>query len=393
MSVHFNGSTTSRSTTQTIAEAITPKRLSQRMWEAGRPFELALLTPLLAMVLIAVLDILTPHLQIYRLLGAGPALASAMWPVAGTLLIGLLALMTDAALSSSVNHDLTQMQGYFTLIAITIITSAAAYGSRIRQQRERTLTEVRAVAETVQRVLLRPIPHHLGEVDIRVLYQAAAAHARIGGDFYEVLQTSHGVRMIIGDVRGKGLPAVEVASVMLAAFRVQVHEAPDMPYLAGRLEISMNQYAEAFPSDEALERFVTVLLVEIPTGEPIARLVNCGHPPPLLLHGTQVREVKPSAPSPPVNMADLIGDDYQVDTIPFTVGDRLLLYTDGVSETRDHSGTFYPLTQRIRRWVCAPPCQLLDSLRKDLLAYVAGTRDDDVAALVAHRVAQADHGP
>nr|WTB28874.1 serine/threonine-protein phosphatase [Streptomyces sp. NBC_00830] len=380
-----------RMTIRSLRQAITPERLLQQMPEMGRPFELVLLTPLLVIALATVADVLTPRLQFNRLLGAAPALAAAMWPVAGTLAIGLLALITAIGLAAA-NHDLGQTPGLFTLLAITAITLAATYTSRVRQHRERTLDEVRAVAETAQRVLLRPLPQHLGYVDFELLYQAAAAHARIGGDFYEVVQTPYGVRLIIGDVRGMGLPAVEAASVVLSSFRVNVRDAPDLPDLAARLETSMNQHCEDLASDDAMERFITVLLVEIPAGEPIARLVNCGHPAPLLLHDGEVREVEPSAPSPPVNMAALLGAHYQVDAVPFTVGDRLLLYTDGVSESRDLTGTFYPLIQRVRRWSSAAPRQLLDQLHHDLRAYVAGTRDDDLAALVAHRVAPGDWG-
>ncbi len=371
---------------RSLRRVITPKRLSRRIRKEPRPFGPALLAPLLVIVPVTVVDVLTPHLQFNRLFGAAPALAAAMFTVTGTLGIGLLALTADIVLAAVANHDLGQTPGYFTLLAITAITLAAAYGSRVRQHREHTLAEVRAVAETVQRVLLRPVPPRLGQVDIEVLYQAVAAHARIGGDFYEALQTPHGVRLIIGDVRGKGLPAVEVASVMLSSFRASVHDAPDLPSLAARLEAGMNHYGKDVPSDEALERFVTILLVEIPADEPVARLVNCGHPPPLLLHDGKVREVEPSAPSPPINMAALLGDHYQVDTIPFATGDRLLLYTDGVSETRDSTGRFYPLTHRVRQWASAPPRQLLDHLHQDLRAYVSGTRDDDLAALAAHRV-------
>jgi hypothetical protein len=183
---------------------------------------------------------------------------------------------------------------------------------------------------------------------------------------------------------------------MLSSFRVHVHGAPDLPSLARQLETAMGQYCGNVPDEaEALERFITIVFVEIPAEEPIARLVNCGHPPPLLLHGGEVREVEPSAPSPPMNMAALLGDHYQVDAVPFTVGDRLLLYTDGVSETRDGAGTFYPLTQRVRRWAFAPPRQLLDDLHQDLRAYIYGRRDDDLAALVAQRVTPAgqEHKP
>ncbi|MGW2074251.1 hypothetical protein ACWCPK_38435 [Streptomyces sp. NPDC001953] len=89
------------------------------------------------------------------------------------------------------------------------------------------------MAETAQRVLLRPLPRHLEDIDVEVLYQAAAAQARIGGDFYEAMQTPHGVRLIIGDVRGKGLPAVEVASAILSTFRVLRMSAPDLHRTCG----------------------------------------------------------------------------------------------------------------------------------------------------------------
>ncbi|WP_240676926.1 PP2C family protein-serine/threonine phosphatase [Actinacidiphila soli] len=365
---------------------IAPKRFSRRMPEAARRFEPALLTPLLVIVLATVAAVLNPHLEFYRFFGVPPALAAAMFSVAGTVGIGLLAMAASFGLAAA-DHGLGQTPSNFTLLVVGGVTVAAAYASRMRQHREFTLAEVRAVAETAQRVLLRPVPHRLGPVDVEVLYQAAAAQARIGGDFYEARQTPHGVRLIIGDVRGKGLPAVEAASVMLSSFRVHVRDAPDLPDLARRLETDMTYYCEDDPGDDALERFITTLIIEIPAEEPVARLVNCGHPPPLLLHGGEVREVEPSAPSPPVNMAALLGDHYQVDTIAFATGDRLLLYTDGVSETRDGAGTFYPLTQRVRRWACAPPRELLDHLHQDLRAYVVGVRDDDLAALAAQRVA------
>ncbi|MEV6057751.1 PP2C family protein-serine/threonine phosphatase [Streptomyces sp. NPDC052107] len=390
MGAQVKGSTASRVTAiRSLRQVIALKRPSWRMWGEDRPFSPALLTPLLVIVLASVAALFTPHLEFYRLLGAAPALAAAMFSVAGTLSIGLLTLIAGFVISAA-DHTLERTPGIFTLITVAAVTLAAAYASQVRQHRERTLAEVRSVAETAQRVLLRPVPHHLGHIDVEVLYQAAAAQARIGGDFYEAQQTSHGVRLIIGDVRGKGLPAVEAASVVLSSFRVFVEDAPHLPDLAHRLETSISRYGEDVATDDALERFVTVLLVEIPAGEPIARLVNCGHPPPLLLHGGEVCEVEPSAPSPPLNMAALLGEHYQVDTIPFGTGDRLLLYTDGVSETRDGIGTFYPLAQRVRRWVLASPRQLLDHLHQDLRAYVHGTRDDDLAALVAHRVTPCD---
>ncbi|MEU6278495.1 hypothetical protein ABZ871_39830 [Streptomyces populi] len=50
-------------------------------------------------------------------------------------------------------------------------------------------------------------------------YLAAAAEARIGGYQHEAIRTPHGVRLLIGDVRGKGLLAIPAAATLLSAFR------------------------------------------------------------------------------------------------------------------------------------------------------------------------------
>ncbi|MFD0508855.1 PP2C family protein-serine/threonine phosphatase [Streptomyces chiangmaiensis] len=149
-----------------------------------------------------------------------------------------------------------------------------------RTRRERTLATVRSVAETAQRVLLRPVPHRLGRVCVETLYLSAAAEARIGGDLYEAVPTVHGVRLLIGDVRGKGLIAVETAATMLGAFREAAHDEADLSRVAHRVEISMSRRAVELPGDEMAERFVTAVFAEIPDHEEVVRIVNCGHPRP-----------------------------------------------------------------------------------------------------------------
>ncbi len=255
-----------------------------------------------------------------------------------------------------------------------------------RMRRERTLATVRSVAETAQRVLLRPVPRRLGQVSVETLYLSAAAEARIGGDLYEAVPTAFGVRLLVGDVRGKGLVAVETAATMLGAFREAAHDEPDLRGVARRMERSMSRHAAQLPGGEAAERFVTAVFAEIPEHEPVVRIVNCGHPPPLIIKEGGVAELHASDPSPPINLGVLIGDGYQLDVEPFRPGDQLLLYTDGVTETRDADGVFYPLADRVAPWVGLAPRELLDRLHEDLLAYSGGHLDDDIAALAAYRL-------
>jgi serine phosphatase RsbU (regulator of sigma subunit) len=131
------------------------------------------------------------------------------------------------------------------------------------------------------------------------------------------------------------------------------------------------------------ERFVTAVFAEIVTPARVVRIVNCGHPPPLLISGAEVTELETRQSSPPLNLGVLVGEPYHSDEHPFRPGDQLLLYTDGVSETRDRDGVFYPLVERVRSWGLLPPRELLDRLHHDLLAYSGNRLHDDTAALVA----------
>ena len=62
----------------------------------------------------------------------------------------------------------------------------------------------------------------------RARYRSAAREASVGGDLYEIMPTSHGIRVTIGDVRGKGLDAILLARYVLSAFRRSAVAVPAM---------------------------------------------------------------------------------------------------------------------------------------------------------------------
>ncbi|WP_307709823.1 PP2C family protein-serine/threonine phosphatase [Streptomyces sp. V1I6] len=356
------------------------------MIESGRPRlrrrpgpgRLVRLSPVILTVVIASLAYATPReLAFSRLLPAAPALAAAMWPVLPTVLLGTVCLLLMIGLSL-VFPDLGT---WWTAAGIVAVTVAAAYGSHVRLQRERTLFQVRLVADAAQQVVLSPMPRRFGSIEVESLYLAAAAEARIGGDFYEVVDTPYGVRLLIGDVRGKGLPAVGAAAAIVNAFREAAYRETDMVGVARRLDASSTRYNAAFPPEGPMERFATALLVEIPHEGRRIDVLNCGHPPPLLLNRGKLRVLEPATPSPLLSLAELIGDQYNVDTFDFAPDDLLLVYTDGITEARARDGEFFPLSAWMRRQPPTPPRQLLTALHRDLLRYTKGSLDDDIAAL------------
>ncbi|MEU5216724.1 PP2C family protein-serine/threonine phosphatase [Streptomyces sp. NPDC020807] len=341
--------------------------------------------PFVVIAVATVADVVTPDAERFdRFLVAAPALAAVTWSVRGTIAIGSLAVAVRALLSLPRSEPLVPVL-LSSEVVIVLVTVAAAWVSRVRARYEQDLREVTAVAEVVQRVVLRPLPPRLGRFGLHLLYVAAAAKARIGGDFYEAVKVPGAVRIMLGDVQGKGLGAVETASVLLGHFRARAAGSPDLPALADSLDEGLVGYGGWDPESDAAERFATVVLVEFPDDRDVALLLSCGHPAPLVQHGTEVAAVDFADPSLPVNLAGLAESRHHVEEIPFGPGDRLLLFTDGVSETRDRAGTFYPLETRMRGWVREPAADLPGILHRDLAAYGADGLDDDVAALLVVR--------
>ncbi|MEV5151356.1 PP2C family protein-serine/threonine phosphatase [Streptomyces werraensis] len=316
------------------------------------------------------------------LLATGPALAAATSRPRGVLGVGALAIALGASIAY--RHDMALPHLAVVLAALVTVTLAGTLASALRARRERVLAAVRSVAETAQHALLQPVPETVGPFQVAVRYSAAAAEARIGGDLYALVPTPHGVRMIVGDVRGKGLPAVGTAALVLGVFREAAYDEPELLDVVGRIERSL---ARNLGGDD----FVTAVVASCP--EP-GRLetVNCGHAPPLLIRGTEVTAVEPVHPAPPLGLRALSEDTPRLQVVPFDDGDQLLLYTDGVTEARDAGRAFYPLADGLTRSLRDGPDRTLAALHQDLLDHVGGRLHDDAALLLLRRPAAAQAG-
>jgi serine phosphatase RsbU (regulator of sigma subunit) len=110
-------------------------------------------------------------------------------------------------------------------------------------------------------------------------------------------------------------------------------------------------------------------------------MVNCGHPPPLLLRDDKVRTQEVNEPALPLGLGVPSESEYEVETFGFEPGDLLLLYTDGVIEARDRTGTFYPLADRVASWNGAGPDALVQYLHDDLLRHTGGSLGGDAAMI------------
>ncbi|WP_078946743.1 PP2C family protein-serine/threonine phosphatase [Streptomyces sp. NRRL B-3648] len=336
--------------------------------------------PVLVVAVVVLVDVAGGAGMVWLpLLAAGPALAATTNGPLGVLGAGLLAAATGTALGTM--HGTAPRDLAAVLCALLAVTAASGLASVLRGRRERVLAAVRSVAEAAQQALLQPVPETVGPYRVAVRYSAAAAEARIGGDLYALVPTPYGIRLIVGDVRGKGLPAVGTAALVLGVFREAAHDEPDLLAVVGRIERSLAR--NLGPDD-----FVTAVVAGCPASGHL-EVVNCGHAPPLLISASgEVEALEADRPAPPLGLRALSGQAPRLQRLPFEVGGQLLLYTDGVTEARDHTRTFYPLADGVARHVGDEPARTLTALHDELLAHVGGRLHDDAALLLLRKEAR-----
>ncbi|MEV5343148.1 PP2C family protein-serine/threonine phosphatase [Streptomyces sp. NPDC052676] len=346
------------------------------------------MVPLGLIAIVTVGDILAPpEVHLGPFLAAAPAVTASFAGPRTTACVGALAVLAQAVVAI-VRTSLTDLNHSLQITALIMISVCVTFFAYLRERHEKQLTQLRAVAEAAQQVVLRPLPRRIGPLRIASVYMAAEAEAQIGGDLFAAVRTAHGTRFIVGDVRGKGLEAVGDAALLLGAFRAAAHRQADLPSLVASLEGTVSSNlddpraavsATAAPS----EGFITAAVLDIPDTTSVLHLINCGHPPPLLLHEGLVTALEVCEPAPPLGLTEFAGSPFAAQSFPFRPGDTLLLYTDGVIEARDDSGAFYPLAQRMAALGTGGPQRLLRRLREDLLSHTLGGHLGDDAAMVA----------
>ncbi|MFG2637858.1 PP2C family protein-serine/threonine phosphatase [Streptomyces sp. NPDC048362] len=359
-----------------------PRVASARLpWQSAHAL---LLLPIVLVVVITVVDVQAPtDVHLGPTLVIAPAITPSFAGPRTTAAIGALA--TGAQILIGVAHGGVATTNHIVQIStLAVLSVLCVVYSMLRERRQAQLAQVRSVAEAAQHVLMWPLPEYIGPLRIASLYLAAEDEAQIGGDLYAATRGNGAVRVLIGDVRGKGLPAIGEAALLLSAFRESAHRNIPLAELATTLDEGVSRYAaDLEPPEEAAERFATALVVEIPDRDPVTLMTSCGHPPPLLLSPGHVVTVPSLHPSPPLGVH--AGAEHTLDVFSFEPGDTLLLYTDGVVEARDAHGRFYPLAERVARWTEDSPEALMHHLRRDLLAHAGGRLDDDAALIALHR--------
>jgi Stage II sporulation protein E (SpoIIE) len=348
---------------------------------AWKSWWLELSTAILVAVILIICagHIWTAPLLLGPLLAVPPALAGiGAATVRRPLAYGASCLLAAVIVALTASGN-THWMPVATIVTVILVTAVATVGTAVSMVKDQQIANFISVAETAQRAVLRPIPTQVGPLEFGVVYLAAAADAKVGGDLYDVAKTPYGIRLIIGDVRGKGLGAVEVAADVLGMYREVTHEAHTLQELARRLDAGLSRRWGQH------EEFVTALLAEIDPDAGRLSIYSCGHPPPILISGDGITVLEVPAPAPPLGLLTLGDSSGAARTVPFKPNDQLLLYTDGVTEARDGNRVFYPLDERVPLLgarASGKSGSLLELLREDLLRHAGAPLEDDAALLL-----------
>ncbi|WP_322759948.1 PP2C family protein-serine/threonine phosphatase [Frankia sp. Cr2] len=354
-----------------------PNRLAKEREPQARTVRwLPLLVPLAVLVVVVGVELTDREWTILELAVLCPMLSATLTGPRLTAVYGVAAVVTGALLGI---HDGLYQPRYggplAQLVRLAGITAGAVIAvmvSRYHTRREAKLHNVTQVAQAAQQTILSSVPPALDGLRLAVRYESATAEAAVGGDLYDILDSPWGIRILVGDVRGKGLGAVWIASRVLGCFRTVARRTKDLSAIIADLDAEVAEVG-------GLDDFVTAIVAQIHDGQ--LTLANAGHPDPVVLHSDTADLVTVPLRAPPLGLAAGAAGRRAVTLLP---GDRLLLYTDGLAEARHPvTGEFFPLLDAARD---ALGSANLDTALAELARYLhlwAGAHlDDDVALLL-----------
>jgi len=230
-----------------------------------------------------------------------------------------------------------------------------------------------AIAETFQQALLVQ-PPLLAGAEIGVRYQAATRAARVGGDFYDILQLAPGrVLIAVGDVCGRGLQAAVETALLRYTLRAYAQESSPGEALS-RLNAALIAQDPELP-------FATIVLALLDVRRRTLEFAVAGHPRPLVLAGRRRFPVA-QAGGFPVSMFE--GETYPTNRCVLPEDATIVFYTDGLTEARRDGRMLGErgLRETVRRHLGEPAQQLAESLLGRAARFAGGSAEDDMAVVV-----------
>lgn len=251
--------------------------------------------------------------------GSGSFANSLKWPL---IVFGILVVLTNRGFRPA-GFDIEPV-GF--LILLGGLGSTAARRALASERRLIDVEQELATARRIQNSIIPNSPPGIPSLRLETRYQPMTS---VAGDFFDFLTTGeHCLTILVADVSGHGVPAALVASMLKVCFAAQREQASNpagvLAGLSGMLRGSLGG------------QYVTAACAAIDVERRVITYAGAGHPPSLLLRSDTREVVQLSenglfiGPFPNATYANI--------AVPFQQGDKLLLYTDGITEAAGPDG-------------------------------------------------------
>jgi phosphoserine phosphatase RsbU/P len=320
--------------------------------------------PLNGLLVVGGTVLILAHILVERRTG-NPLAASLLWPL---LIFGVFVVLENKGVRVG-GHSIEQI-GFLILLA-----GLASIAVRRALATERKLIDVQQELSTARRIQSSIIPRSppaLKGIHVATRYQPMTA---VAGDFYDFLTPSdHLLTILVADVSGHGVPAALVACMLKVCFAAQKDNAADPAAILSGLSVMLR--------DSLGGQYVTAACAAIDRKANTVTYAGAGHPPTLLARGETGELVLLAenglfiGPFPHAAYANM--------SVPFHIGDRLLLYTDGITEANDSTGQEFGrerLGDFLLRSNGSEPAAILDRLFEQIKT---SSQQDDLTAVLVH---------
>ena len=236
-------------------------------------------------------------------------------------------------------------------------------------EQEHEIAEARAIQEGFLPKEISQLPGY----EIAAAWQSARV---VGGDYFDVLPfDSEMCGLCIADVAGKGLPAALLMSNLQAAVRGLASASLAPEDLCSRLNALLCR-------NIASDRFVTLFYAQLDGPSRQLRYVSAGHNPPFVVHRDGSHERLRQGG---LVLGVFANQTFKSDVTQLQSGDRLVLYTDGVTEacnSEDEELGEDRLLQVLQENAAAPAVEIQEKILQSVAQFSHGTWQDDATLLV-----------
>lgn len=362
--------------------------LIRRLWQVGAVVTLAAILfdlatgtpraswPLYRLFLIVTWGVLLPHAIFWR----QPDPVEGIVRRVATVTFGLT-ILHDIALAVGWMPWSVSLGVFGVGIFVGGLGFVAVRGAFADQRELAAVEHEMATARSIQNSIL---PHQLPDVcglDLAARYVPVRS---VAGDLYDFVRIDDArLGVLVADVAGHGLSAALIASMAKVAFSAQHALATEPDRILAEINHVLCGYFDA--------RYVTAAYLLIDTSANTIRYSLAGHPPPLLWRARDRRIVELREAGLVLGLFDHAS--YRSEVVPFEAGDRVVLYTDGLTEATHRTGAYYgdkAFADFMASHTAGSADRFVDALLADVRAWTDGSSAprpfvDDLTVVVVSR--------